>query len=1288
MQSLSKRIVKKLKIWYNLIQEDLVDSDFVDLVQRSGLLNDSDPTGLTKLQSFVDALNKQDWSVLPSIITRPQDQLEGAKAAFLPDSPTIILNRDWLSSQNTSDLDFAKVLTEQVSYFLATSLHQAETLEDSSKYEAAQSFANQLFAKYSDLEQVKSRQSTNPSCLISVKGIGENVKALITSRPAYVGEYQSIKVDHRWQTVALQQTYLDPIVLASDPGLRGKQSATVRLKNISPTSFQIRLDEISSRKQRHRPELVSFLVVESGDWQLPDGTRLSAGKFKTKDSFNNKREDQYFAAPFLQSPTLLTQIQSNRDSGWLNTRTRKINRSGFQLSVQQEEALNDNSHRPESVGWLAIDPGTSSTGLAPMQASTSALTATDQPSSFHFEAPFAESPALIAKLSSFRGKNPSNIRITDRNNHAFTALVKEEQSSDKETKHTVEKIAYLAFSTSADSLSAFPYHPAQDILPPAISLTKSDTSLENGDLIFHILFSEEVHGLSPDDITISGGTQVALEGTDGDCSYRLIIQPAADHPGAITISIPAGVVVDNASNCNQAASQSFQIDSVATSPNLVITDNTTGTALGDVSFTFNFSEAVFGFSADDISITGGSKGTFSGTDGDSSYSLIVTPDANSSGTITVDVPAAAALDAAGNSTSAQQATQAFDTESPTVVISDDTSGTATGDVSFTFNFSEPVFGFSADDITITGGSKGTFSGTDGDSSYSLIVTPDANSSGTITVDVPAAAPLDAAGNSTSAQQATQAFDTASPTLVITDNTTGTARGDVSFTFNFSEPVFGFSADDISITGGSKGTFSGTDGDSSYSLIVTPDADSSGTITVDVPAAAALDAAGNSNTAATQSTQAFDTASPSVVISDDTSGTATGDVTFTFTFSEAVYGFTSDDITLSSGSKGTFSGTDGDSSYSLIVTPDANSSGTITVDVPAAAALDAAGNSNTAATQATQAFDTESPTVVISDDTSGTATGDVSFSFNFSEDVTGFTVDDITITGGSKGTFSGTDGDSSYSLIVTPDANSSGTITVDVPAAAALDAAGNSNAAATQATQAFDTASPSVVISDDTSGTATGDVTFTFTFSEAVYGFTSDDITLSSGSKGTFSGTDGDSSYSLIVTPDANSSGTITVDVPAAAALDAAGNSNTAATQATQAFDTESPTVVISDDTSGTATGDVSFSFNFSEDVTGFTVDDITITGGSKGTFSGTDGDSSYSLIVTPDANSSGTITVDVPAAAALDAAGNSNAAATQATQAFDTESPTVVISDDTSGIAAGDVSFSFSFSEAVTRLHG
>ena len=79
---------------------------------------------------------------------------------------------------------------------------------------------------------------------------------------------------------------------------------------------------------------------------------------------------------------------------------------------------------------------------------------------------------------------------------------------------------------------------------------------------------------------------------------------------------------------------------------------------------------------------------------------------------------------------------------------------------------------------------------------------------------------------------------------------------------------------------------------------------------------------------------MDTSGPTVTITDDTDGTVTGSdtVTFTFTFSEAVNGFTADDITVTGGTKGTFSGSDGDTSFTLVVTPDANSTTDITVDV--------------------------------------------------------------------------------------------------------------------------------------------------------------------------------------------------------------------------------------------------------------------------------------------------------------------------------------------------------------------
>src|SRR5213076_1721484 len=109
----------------------------------------------------------------------------------------------------------------------------------------------------------------------------------------------------------------------------------------------------------------------------------------------------------------------------------------------------------------------------------------------------------------------------------------------------------------------------------------------------------------------------------------------------------------------------------------------------------------------------------------------------------------------------------------------------------------------------------------------------------------------------------------------------------------------------------------------------------------------------------------------------------------------------------------------------------------------------------------------------------------------------------------------------------------------------LDAHRNGNFGST-ATQAFDTVRPGVVITDNAAGTASDDVTFTFTFDEAVTGFTIDDITVANGTKGTFTAVSS-TVYTLVVAPPAESSGTITVDVAGDIAIDSASNGNTAAT---------------------------------------------------------------------------------------------------------------------------------------------
>lgn len=107
-------------------------------------------------------------------------------------------------------------------------------------------------------------------------------------------------------------------------------------------------------------------------------------------------------------------------------------------------------------------------------------------------------------------------------------------------------------------------------------------------------------------------------------------------------------------------------------------------------------------------------------------------------------------------------------------------------------------------------------------------------------------------------------------------------------------------------------------------------------------------------------------------------------------------------------------------------------------------------------------------------------------------------------------------------------------------------------------------------------------------------------------------------------------------------------------------DTTPPTVLISDNVAGaSATGAVTFSFTFSEDIgSSFAADDITVSGGTKGTFTQVS-PTVATLVVTPDANATGSITVDVAASRYADAAGNLNTAAASASQAFDTTTPLV-----------------------------
>ncbi|MEE2527394.1 Ig-like domain-containing protein, partial [Hyphobacterium sp. HN65] len=375
--------------------------------------------------------------------------------------------------------------------------------------------------------------------------------------------------------------------------------------------------------------------------------------------------------------------------------------------------------------------------------------------------------------------------------------------------------------------------------------------------------------------------------------------------------------------------------------------------------------------------------------------------------------------------------------------------------------------------------------------------------------------------------------------------------------------------DISVGNGSTSNLSGSG--TTYTATITPTAD--GQVTVNVAANAAQDIAGNINSAAIQFLVTNDQTAPTVSIAGP-AGPVSGAFTASFTFSEVVSGFALGDISVGNGAASNLSGAG--TTYTATITP--ASDGLVTIDVAANVAQDVAGNNNTAATQFSVTNDSDRPTLTITGP-AGPVAGAFTATFTFSENVTGFVLEDITVGNGTASNLSGAG--TTYTATITPTAD--GQVTIDVAANIALDAASNPNTAATQFTVTNDSSPPTVTITGPT-GPVAGAFTATITFSKTVTGFAIGDISVGNGSASNLSGSG--TTYTATITP--TTDGQVTVNVSAGAAQDAGGNANTAAIQFAVTNDETAPTLSISGP-SGPVSGAFTASFTFSEDVTGFTL---------------------------------------------------------------------------------------------------
>ncbi|GAB5526735.1 MAG: hypothetical protein Roseis2KO_46070 [Roseivirga sp.] len=408
-----------------------------------------------------------------------------------------------------------------------------------------------------------------------------------------------------------------------------------------------------------------------------------------------------------------------------------------------------------------------------------------------------------------------------------------------------------------------------------------------------------------------------------------------------------------------------------------------------------------------------------------------------------------------------------------------------------------------------------------------------------------------------------------------------------------------------------------------------------------------------------------------ISSDENEYTSSSSFTITLALSEEVTGFTSDDISVSNGTLSDFTGSG--TSYMATVTPIID--GEVTVNIAADLMTDAVGNGNLAATEFSIIFDGIAPVITIdTDEPAISNSSSLAFTFTLSEEVTGFTADDISVDNAVLSDFSR--GGLLYSAILTPVAD--GNIAIGIADGLMTDLAGNENVPADPFVITSDRTKPSITISSNVLG-ATRDDSFSIVIelSETVTDFTVDDISVGNATLSEFTGNG--NIYSAVITPIED--GEVTVGIAADQMTDFAGNGNIAATQWSVISDRIAPVITISSDepvVSNSATFEVLFAL--SEEVNTFSTASIMVQNGSVVGLEGSG--TAFTATVEPEADGSVVITA---LAGLTDAAGNSSES-TAFSLVSDQTSPQGVITGPTLALVNQAFTVTIEYDESVSDL--
>lgn len=267
-------------------------------------------------------------------------------------------------------------------------------------------------------------------------------------------------VGDTWKPVSFLNTYSNPVVVATSVSYNGADPVNARVRNVTPAGFEIRMQEWDHKDGNHTTEDIFFIVAEEGSHSidLKSGGDLDfyAGKkvTSTTTTASTPAFDTVVFGSSISNPAVFTGISTFNDAAAVTARTQNITGSGFEVALQEEEQAQtlDPAHGTEAIHYIAIEKGSGIADITevPVEIDETGSSVSENWNTITFATTFSGTPFVPMSSQTYSDVDTANIRYGNAvvSGTQYDVQMDEETSSDGETAHFAENVAYMAVAAN------------------------------------------------------------------------------------------------------------------------------------------------------------------------------------------------------------------------------------------------------------------------------------------------------------------------------------------------------------------------------------------------------------------------------------------------------------------------------------------------------------------------------------------------------------------------------------------------------------------------------------------------------------------------------------------------------------------------------------------------------------------------------------------------------------------------------------------------------------------------